>query len=1206
MSASASSVDINLLRSKLKSQKKEVVPIKFKKRTYDDDEEHNQNQDILTTFVGTRTIYKPEEPRSYDYGLKFYYEDPNDFKDSDEGGLNLSNKHRPWYSFVMNRGPISGREAFNNALLYKPSLMEKYIYENYIEPFENHNRKSPFAFDKNYINSKKVSNESIVVKKKFILQPQQKFVGQFICNQTDFRGLIVFHELGAGKSYSAIVAGETNKSTGFILNREENAEETIAIPGRSIIDKTGTKHQCTITIVVPKSSIPQMFNEIVGHFQNDNADPISGTGSCVIYSEEEALDFAKNGLEYNGYRQFYVGRLKKSGGSVITDNGIPEYTWTHLNEYNKLLVSINDKVSKINEIDRILNDKDDPDRNIPLLQKRLSELVSDKKNLETKLIQHRNDLEKKVKTVYFIVSQKTFIRRIGQEIDIINETNETSKNETKNKKQPKNIKKKYTASKYVLGQSTFYGVDKDGFDKSKIQGSWIGQPPHPDCFHSEKSLLIFDEIHTNVKEVGSMHKRLFNLLYIYARLRSEDSIGIPAMKVILLTATPIFDNPYQIATMLNLLVPRLLFPIEKKVFDTLFINKKENLMKNSLLLGLMFSGYISYFKGGLPSSYPYRRNHTILHKMIGLQYVQYKEKLAKDVKNEFLNDPKLKEEYEKMKQATLGLNSVAADGHGKYPLARAASLSALPQLPKDAPILDDYYQVNNLYLELMSHRNNTDLLKKVFENYSAKLYWIGEKIMESSENDNEGPIFVYASLIARGLIPLMCYLEARGFSLFTLGDGMSNDLGKKDLKNNSKKFGIWGGEGFDHYKKRIGTDDQDEYRSYLQQKFNSPLNSSGSICKVMFGNVQESISFMQISQIHLCDPWWNIPKMEQILARGNRMFSHEGLPDNRKYIDVYYHLSILSSYPEIDPDIANTLRDVKNSVENRKTSLIGDPSKNNIQDLARSTVEQKVMSKARTKNELNIQFTILAKQTAVDKDLNKYGNICRLEEEIFSDISFKIDYERYTVLYNRPINKYYLYDKTSHKNELVEIKLNYQEDSRISWPAISYDIVKDSIVKPVKFSITIDNHNRDMTSVEVFEDLSNESLDKVKDMNFFELRDYAISHGEEESAWSVINDMRLKNNMMALTIGMYGLESADISSVNVKKLKQNIWSGLITNIGSNDLESMDRHKILERYLTSDKYVSEKQKLVSKLRSTKKNMDLDSMSLDQLKDLAKGS
>ena len=54
----------------------------------------------------------------------------------------------------------------------------------------------------------------------------------------------------------------------------------------------------------------------------------------------------------------------------------------------------------------------------------------------------------------------------------------------------------------------------------------------------------------------------------------------------------------------------------------------------------------------------------------------------------------------------------------------------------------------------------------------------------------------------------------------------------------------------------------------------------------------EGIDFKNIRQIHILDPWYNMNRIEQIIGRGVRNFSHCGLPLKNAMLKYFYMLPI--------------------------------------------------------------------------------------------------------------------------------------------------------------------------------------------------------------------------------------------------------------------------------------------------------------------------
>jgi hypothetical protein len=1041
---------------------------------------------------------------------------------------------------------------------------------------------------------------------------------------------------------TSIVIAESMKATSI-----DHDGEMHDIPGRETSTAEGRPSiGCTITVAVPKATIEQYKEEISGKIINGEI--ISATGACVIYTEEEVDGKVVGG---EGYRQFYVGKasrdivdneiLRDSNGEIVYE--LSDYQnladiehEIHLIQKHRIkldadLVDLREEILKTKSKKKIVRYKERQKEIVKQINKTKRTLTSENK----KKIVAESKLNERIQQVYFIVSQDTLLIRLSSKNTNVSAKVEKRKDGTIIK--PKAL---YNASAYLLGLEEW----------NPKKGAYFGTPPHSDCFHSQKSLLIIDEIQKKTAETGSYHAQLFHALYYNAR---EMRTGLPAMKVVLLTATPVYDNPHQMAMMVNAIRPRIPFPKDKFSFRKMFIqtgSDEQEHLKNKLLLSYMMSGYISYCAGGNPNGYPYRRNHTQMHVMETFQLGQYSDFLTIDVKN-IMRDKGLSVDV--IKYIDKVLKGASEKASGQFQKTRGAAICALPtpnvKITKKKGSSDADYQA---VLKL-----TTDLKKdpESFSEYSTKLKWIGDKIIESSKTA-EGPIFVYSSLIARGLLPLMAYLEAKGWEILNdrelsrETDELLEINRSRDLTR--KRFAVWGGKSFEHYhrNRKKGTipfieGNEIDYRNNFKEHFNSPANKDGDICKVIFGKIEEGISFLRVSQVHLCDPWWNESKMEQIIGRGIRYCSHKDLSPKRQFVDVYYHCSILPTFPNIDENLLSKFPKVeskskktysgdgdgdgnfKHYNKNKKFSkkqmdeeedrleeekefeeeggpsfeeLVGMPKQEqkylnrgiNFRDLARSSVEQYFFTTARKKNNLNNQFDMVAKESAVDCELNRYGNIVRLEECSFPDnkeFPWAIKKPKNTmILYNRSINKYYLYSLKS--KQITEILMNYRDDTGItSWPAMSYKKT-DIIIEPFKLSVEKDIYNRNMVSAIVLEDIKCFNKDsKTNNKTFVELRDHALRNGEDKFAWSLAETLRLNNEAMEMLIAAFGLESSRGTSELQNCLVNNFINGPIRDDLPKDIRKQEKKNRddIEKSIMTEQGLERKRKLVNILMGTPK-------------------
>ena len=116
-------------------------------------------------------------------------------------------------------------------------------------------------------------------------------------------------------------------------------------------------------------------------------------------------------------------------------------------------------------------------------------------------------------------------------------------------------------------------------------------------------------------------------------------------------------------------------------------------------------------------------------------------------------------------------------------------------------------------------------------------------------------------------------------------------------------------------------------------------NLNGSKLKIILGSssIKEGVSFKGVRQVHIIDPYWNLPRLEQVIGRASRFCSHKDLPVEKRTVKVYIYLSIHDDDPE--------------------------------------TIDQYIYKLSLRKNKLVNEFEKAIKETAIDCDLNFNANI---------------------------------------------------------------------------------------------------------------------------------------------------------------------------------------------------------------------------------------
>lgn len=356
------------------------------------------------------------------------------------------------------------------------------------------------------------------------------------------------------------------------------------------------------------------------------------------------------------------------------------------------------------------------------------------------------------------------------------------------------------------------------------------------------SIIIIDEIQNMVSEGGTFYNVLFDTLHNAPK----------ELRIVLLSATPMFDRPIEIALTMNLL--RLPYVIPTGVeFEKIFIKTIRNKRtgqyryetKNLDIFKDMIRGYVSFFRGAPPYVFPEATVKYVKCEMSDFQYQSYVTVLKKE---------------EKADQKANRIRTIRAFQKGE-----------ILKLPNNFFIgtrLISNVAFPNRGIGEKGFRSFTGNSLKLhnLEKYSIKFYKIINKI-----NSSPGPVYVYSSFLEYGgLKSLAKALEAQGYKSYNkYGEGR-------------KRYAIMSG------------DETKELKDEIKNVYNQLENVNGSKLKVLLlsPSMKEGISLLNVRQIHILEPYWNTKKLDQVLGRGIRYCSHKYLPEEKRFIKAYIYMAV--------------------------------------------------------------------------------------------------------------------------------------------------------------------------------------------------------------------------------------------------------------------------------------------------------------------------
>lgn len=355
------------------------------------------------------------------------------------------------------------------------------------------------------------------------------------------------------------------------------------------------------------------------------------------------------------------------------------------------------------------------------------------------------------------------------------------------------------------------------------------------------TLLIVDEIQNMVSEGGSF----YNTLYKAITNAPKD------LRIVLLSATPMFDKPHELALTMNLLRLKKELPVGRE-FDKKFvkITKKEDgelsyNIKNTELFKQYLRGYVSYFRGAAPIAFPRMIIKYVKCEMSDFQYSAY----IRVSKNEDINkdNEQVKEELENLNVSDLPNNF--------YIGTRVVSNVVFPNR-----------KINDSGFRSFTDKRITEDLEK----YSCKFFEIINRINKCS-----GKVFVYSSFKEYGgLKSFIRVLEAFGYSNYT-----KTGVGKK-------RFAVWSG------------DESISVKEQTRTFYNMKNNLKGGKIKVLLGSSasKEGLSLTAVRQAHVLEPYWNKSRLDQVIGRASRFCSHKDVEDEKRKVNVYIYTAVAPGY----------------------------------------------------------------------------------------------------------------------------------------------------------------------------------------------------------------------------------------------------------------------------------------------------------------------
>ena len=400
--------------------------------------------------------------------------------------------------------------------------------------------------------------------------------------------------------------------------------------------------------------------------------------------------------------------------------------------------------------------------------------------------------------------------------------------------------------------------------------------------------------------------------------------------------------------------PHAAFPTDPAVFTDYFVDLGTNRLKNSSLFKHRILGLVSYYQGARTDVFPDKTEHLVEVDMSEYQMKQYADIRLREREKEKRRGRSRKPRAPATPQAA-GKATIAEKGkpgkvleevssyyrvfsrafcnfvfpetierplptYDKTGLTKEGTEETIEELKMEEPDLQTQfedkvgtgatsppdqgpgavYEAEKLEA-LLRLSNDGDIYlvpgKEGLGKYSPKFEQMLVRIQASP-----GPAFVYSqfrSMEGVGIFALV--LNSNGFAPLRLSyDEATQEWEvKQEAGEEAKpKYAFYTGtetpEEKDVIKKIYNSDLEalsPTLRAYLLGQ-NSNGNLRGDLVKVLLAtsSAAEGITLANVRQVHITEPYWNPVRMEQVIGRAVRICSHMRLPQPDRHVDVFTYL----------------------------------------------------------------------------------------------------------------------------------------------------------------------------------------------------------------------------------------------------------------------------------------------------------------------------
>ena len=764
------------------------------------------------------------------------------------------------------------------------SITRKNFLEWYDKEFKKYRVKRIKDEIKTKVECSEQECEEVTVRK-MELFPHQKIVRDYLNSNSPYRGLLIFHGLGVGKTCSSIAIAEAFKSDRKIVvflqkSIKQNYISQLKMCGDFYFRKDNhwvfvrLNQDKELKKIMLKIGIPtKVLNREGGCFlidftkKRNNYDSLSLDDQAKLDEQiNDMINYRYDFKHTNGLTTKQMDQMETSryldGKVIVIDevhnliNGMASGGSTRAVRLNQLFMEAQDS--------KFVFLSGTPMKNIPFEIAKLYNVLRgyipvftlkmdnsgskklDLNDIKNKLYQHPKVdqviIEPKNKLLKILRNPFGFIRNnIGLVKD---ESNNISNVEFQEEIESYIKELGYVSKSIDRKDHTLFPDDNDNFME-----------------------MFYDPIKNKIVNQDIFKRRIVGMTSVYSSARKELIPEVRTKEILKIPMSDYMFDKYAIVRKAEIERDKKSKQTSKKKKDDVFNLNSSYRAYSRMLCQFVFPEDIERpFKGDL-------RDIEINDEDMeakDLLEKEYEEKISKAKKKDDVLRLKkeLKNKIDELRQT---------DNEYKKRLHQA-----LDELEKRR---DEYLVYDN---------GNKDKLVK----YSPKYAKIIERLLRDRGSSDRGLKFIYTEYKTAEGVGIFCkVLRANGYTPFKI---KKNIMGEYELdfikgEENLPKYAVWSGD----EESDILLNIYNNNLQYLPDKIRkevekiSKTNKNGQLLEILMTTKQgaEGLNTKNVRQLHVVEPYWNPVRLDQVVGRAVRIGSHLELKEEDRNVDIYIYLS---------------------------------------------------------------------------------------------------------------------------------------------------------------------------------------------------------------------------------------------------------------------------------------------------------------------------